>query len=282
MSSKNFLVEKYKKTVDDCKILYKDNFCPWEVKEGWYNILSEFSYLCEEMNIRFYKKYRYRIILEQIKQKFGTLRIYASVVQDPCRFITWIIECLNKITNKLDNIDYNFKQLNNSGLYSIYEIEVYDNENEMVYDNRAINVRTSKLKNKFVKTIEYTNYTKIKFKPTKNKIIYYIKCCICAVSKWILNFSWKFKKNKNLEEYNVIMEYMNTELDKLISKYEHESETICEECGYKINTKHETVCYTTGWITTLCESCAKKSGNEYEMGCKIFKNGIYLRDIKNG
>lgn len=281
-SQKDYFERKYKTTINDCKILYKDNFCNhWDVQQGWYNIISEFSYLCEELNIRFYKKYRMYISIGQVKQKYGTLRIYASIVQDPCRFSTWIIGILKKIISKLNNINYNFIKMSNNP-HSSYVIEIYDTEDELINDKKCgSNVTISQIKDKFIKTVKYMQYTKTTYKPTKFRIIYYIKYFIEKFSKWIYNFSFMIEKIINHEKNNVIMEYMNTKLDKLISEYERKSEHICEKCGYEMNTKHDSICYTTGWITTLCELCAEKSGHEYEMNGKIYKNGIFVRDIKN-
>lgn len=283
MNKKDYFEKKYKSTVDDCRILYKDNFCNWDVEHGWYDILSEFSYLCEELNIRFYKKYRFRISLEQIKQKFGTLRIYATVVQDPCRFSTWIIDILKKVISKLKKIDYNLKRTTCNNSHSNYVIEIYDTENELTNDKKnGSNVTISQIKDKFVKTIKYKECEKIIYKPTKYKIIYYFKCVLEKITRWLFNFSFTLQKLTNSKKDDAIMEYMNIKMDKFISEYEHKSENICERCGYVINKNYDSVCYTIGWITTLCESCAQKSGYEYEMDGKIYNNGTFIRNVENG
>lgn len=280
-NEKDHWYEKYKTTIRDCKILYKKNHCHWEVKNGWYDLLSEFSYLCEEINIRFYKKYRYRISMDQVKQKYGILRIYATVEKDPCCFITYINDIIYKLISKLDTLDYKFKKINHNNFHSNYLIEIYDTEDEFIKDIKCgSNVTTSKIKDKFIKTIKNSEYTIPVYKPTKLQILYYIKKGLEKISNWLFGFPWIHLKKHYSAENNVIFEYINLKLDKLISKYEHKSENICEECGYVINKKYDSVCYTTGWITTLCKSCAKKSGNEYEMDGKIYCNGIFIKDVQ--
>lgn len=78
-------------TMKLCKILYCQKDLPmsetcmcwgWECGEGWYNALRKASCRLEALNMLCYDKYKVRIQADQVKEKFGTLRFYYSVLCD--------------------------------------------------------------------------------------------------------------------------------------------------------------------------------------------------------
>lgn len=52
----------------------------WECGSGWFNVLHEVSCKLEALNLIYYPKYKVRIQANQVKEKFGTLRFYFSVI----------------------------------------------------------------------------------------------------------------------------------------------------------------------------------------------------------
>ena len=78
-----------KETMDQCSILYCTKDLPmtqtcmcwgWECGSGWFNVLHEASCKLEALNLIYYPKYKVRIQADQVKEKFGTLRFYFSVI----------------------------------------------------------------------------------------------------------------------------------------------------------------------------------------------------------
>ena len=47
---------------------------------GWLSIIDEMSCRLEALNLIYYPKYKVRIQMDQVKEKFGTLRAYFSVI----------------------------------------------------------------------------------------------------------------------------------------------------------------------------------------------------------
>lgn len=279
MDKTDYNQELYDSTIKNCKILYKDGCTYWSTNQGWFRLISNFSYFCEELNIRFYKKYRYRIMIEDIKQKYGTLRIYASVVRDPCRIITWVYNKLKNLCNKLNEFNYELEDIQKIKSNYNYDIYIYDTEKELNADNPfGLDMTISRINDKYVKISKHKIYNRPKYKPTKHRVIYYIKQYIEKLSNWIYKIG---STDKETEEQKCISEYMNMMLFKLIDEYENESESVCEKCGYSIDKNNESMCYTTGWINTLCEHCAEKSGLEYEKNGKLYQNGKFIKDLKN-
>ncbi len=78
-----------KEIMNKCSILYCTKDLPmtqtcmcWglECGAGWFNVLNEASCKLEALNLIYYPKYKVRIQADQVKEKFGTLRFYFSVI----------------------------------------------------------------------------------------------------------------------------------------------------------------------------------------------------------
>jgi len=94
-------------TVKNCPILYQMADKPmtetcmcwgWEFDNGWDEIVSNASYELEAINLLFYPKYRIRIQADQIKQKFGALCFYYSVITDKTPVKAWMSDLLISIS----------------------------------------------------------------------------------------------------------------------------------------------------------------------------------------
>ena len=78
-----------KETMEQCSILYCNKNLPmsqslccfgWECGTGWFNVLHEASCKLEALNLIYYPKYKVRIQADQVKEKFGHLTFYFSVI----------------------------------------------------------------------------------------------------------------------------------------------------------------------------------------------------------
>lgn len=259
--------EIYKAAKKYCPILYKDN-CMWCIGNGWYDLMYDFSLLCEEINLTYYKKYRYRISLSQVKEKYGSLRIYFDIIKDPPVFINSIINILEKIDNiyfSKNMVEYDLKKIVDKKPYKKITFSIINdtpNEEQSIFSKNIL-----KINNKNVSTSIINNFEKYHYIPTKHKIKYIFK----NINMWLIKkFDNLFYKEINNDSiYNII--YLK--IRKLINEYEQKSNNICEECGMHLNNGYTKKCSTVGWIRILCEDCAKKSNQEYYIGDKKFKNG---------
>lgn len=85
VKDKNY--EKY--IIEKCSILYCMYNKPmtqtcmcwgFECNHGWFSIIDEMSSKLEALNLIYYPKYKVRIQADQLKQKFGHLTFYFSVI----------------------------------------------------------------------------------------------------------------------------------------------------------------------------------------------------------
>lgn len=86
-----------KETLETCRILYSEHRC-WECENGWAEPLSDLSYELEALNITLGRKYGIRIVADQVKEKFGTLRFYYSVMYAPpawTQILSWPFRALS-------------------------------------------------------------------------------------------------------------------------------------------------------------------------------------------
>lgn len=74
----NWNRQKMKDTISRCRILYSRHG-HWECGSGWADPISSLSYALEALNITLGKRFGFRIVADQVKEKFGTLRFYYSV-----------------------------------------------------------------------------------------------------------------------------------------------------------------------------------------------------------
>ena len=91
-----------------------------------------------------------------------------------------------------------------------------------------------------------------------------------------LNFMNRFTSSRRQE---VIRNFIDKKVHKLVSEAEDKSYLTCEECGEGL--EKGTVCNTEGWIMTLCRECADKTGKAYRVGEKTYRNGVELKGEAN-
>lgn len=250
----------YLNTIKDCSILNVDDCCTWCVGRGWTQIVSDFCYECEMLNIQFYDKYRIRIHIDQIKEKFGTLRIYTSVVIDPNKYIMKIKTFIDKIITKLNNKNYNLEQIvdipsHTKTIFKISKHKTGDCE--------------KKINNYYVDTKNVFTFPQTHMIPRNNKFSYWCMKSLEKISKLL----YSVKSYSDISRLNVIRTYIETQVQNLTSKYERQSKDICEYCGKELNKDRKKRCTTIGWIKTICLDCAKSGDQHYMIGGKEYYKG---------
>lgn len=98
----NKLFKKYPSIFQDRKKSIKESCMPWGIStgDGWFNLIDS---ICSSLkNIENNNK-GIKIIAEQVKQKFGTLRFYYRIDGSPERAIEGVNQ-INRIHGQVDGI----------------------------------------------------------------------------------------------------------------------------------------------------------------------------------
>jgi hypothetical protein len=260
--------EKLKETtIKQCSILYSEP-CSWAINYGWYDLVRNFSLECENIHILYYEKYRYRIILEQIKEKYGSLRIYFTIIKDPPKLINCILKVFKKIELYLSpsTNDYNMKKICDEQPHKKITFSKIDKKYSDDMFNKIVNVSDVNIKTDIVQCMGKYHYV-----PQKAKFKYHLYNWF---NKLIFKIEGLFQKSS---KDDVVYDIIYSKVQDLILDYERRSQNICEQCGFEVGKKYSKKCVTSGWITILCEQCAKKSNREYYIGKTKYLNGNKLK-----
>lgn len=262
-------------TYDLCPHLYHDKV-RWETSSGWDEVLRDFSIKCEELNVRFYKKYRLKIIAEQIKQKWGELRIYCSVKRDPSAFVMFTRRIIRAITSRLNKVDYKYKTVIDSHSHKKHFICVYDSKEsrDKIGNFLGSNSRSFEWCGKFIRTVELDVFGSHHLEPTRHRLLKML-------------FSWLVKMNMRLgqeprkisQETALIREYMDSMLDEYMSEAEERASHTCEECGRRLPAESDR-CWTKGWVRCLCKSCAAAGGSRYYCEGDLYDKEVLIEKKK--
>ena len=83
MDMEEKFAELQERIAKECSLLYDGaESAFWECRPGWSDPLERLSYKLEALNIQLYDRWKVRIVAEQIKQKYGTLRFYYASLVD--------------------------------------------------------------------------------------------------------------------------------------------------------------------------------------------------------
>lgn len=244
-------------TIQMCKILYCQKDLPmtktlicicfgWECGQGWHEILKRLSCELEALNLLYYDKYKVRIQADQVKEKFGTLRFYYSIVCDNYNEIgIEAIKVINLFEDKKDNGYFGLKYVTD---------EKGHTTNKVVKDG---------------KTVSVWHPPKQYIEVTQHKEEYdQMKAASEAAQKRLAESGY----DEITLEQKVIMEYLDSEASARIRKAEDECYSTCEHCGRQIGTEWSPRCESTDWITYICEKCAEKSDKDGRT-IAYYKNG---------
>lgn len=231
-------------TMKQCKILYCQRNLPmtktcmcwgWECNDGWNTALRELSCALEVLNLQFYDKYKVRIQADQVKEKFGTLHFYYSVACDnytaPGLLAKKVIDAFEK---KKDEGYFGLKTVVDEPGYS----------SERTEDGKTVSVWHPPVVHQEV-TLHKDEFEKEKAEADKAYDV-------------LLN-SGRYDPT---DEQKIVMNYMESMADKLISEAEKKCYGTCEICGCQIGTKYSPRVQTTGWIRYVCKKCSEKLKKE--------------------
>lgn len=229
-----------KETIEQCKILYCQSHLPctktcmcwgWECHDGWHRVLRDLSCSLEVLNILFYDKYKVRIQADQVKEKYGTLHFYYSVVCD--NYTEEGLEAkktIDAFEAKKDSGYFALKTVVDRKGYS-EEVET-DGKKQSIWHYPVCHLEVTAHKDEFDKMSAESD----------------------AAMKVILEKG----RYDPTDEQKVIMTYMETTADRLIEEAEAKCYNTCEICGCSIGTEHSPRVETTGWIQYICKKCADK------------------------
>jgi len=66
-----------RRVAKDCRILYGgEESAYWECQAGWDDPLEKLSYKLEALNVQYGAMWKVKVMVAQVKEKFGTLRFY--------------------------------------------------------------------------------------------------------------------------------------------------------------------------------------------------------------
>lgn len=273
--------------VKACPILFKMYGRPmhetclsfgFECNEGWHQEIASTCRELEMYNNLIYPKYRVRIQADQIKEKFGTLRFYYSIIVDPNKFITFVRNIFVKISDWFSNtkrFDYKVKRVIDIEPYEYdKEYEITKQEYDDILKN-SISKTIIEKDGKYFDIIHCKNYGTYHYEATKHKFAWKVNN-FCKLISAKLN---AIGIPNNIYTDNAI-EFLDRRANTLIRQLEINCESICEFCGKPIGTNWSPKCQTTGWIKYLCEDCAKKGEAEYFKNKKKYFKGKLVKTKK--
>lgn len=242
-------------TLNECKILYCQKDLPmtktcmcwlWECGKGWHNELRKMSCRLEALNLLYYDKYKVRIQMDQVKEKFGYLTCYYSVVCDNYTHEGLKYkELIDDFESKVDNGYFGIKHVVDEKGYTSDEVDENGNTKSIWHPPKS--------------HIEVTQH-KEEYDELSEK------------SKEWYDAMLKNGRYELTPEQNVIIEMMDFEADKIINEATTACHSICEDCGSYIGSKYHPRCQTTGWITYICDKCAEKAFDDGRTRT-YYKNG---------
>lgn len=228
-----------------------------EADFGWYEPLNDLSYKLEILNKTFYKANNIRIQADQVKEKYGTLHFYFSVIIDPPkskRLLTLPFIIIDKLLNKV-SFKFKTERTENPSIIVRWEEiakEKYDKKDKPLTIKNYFNSEFKEENGKYYRSYEY--YTPGKFDTVllNHKLLWKLKC-FCNKIKF------KIYKVNPTDKQLKLSNALNEITQLLIDQCEQECYNICEICGSKKN-----ILSTIGWIKRICKECAEKGNNKYE------------------
>ena len=280
MENENKKCSIAKQTMHDCKILYCQKDLPmtqscmcwgWEIDDGWQKRVQELSYALETLNVLFYDKYKVRIQAEQVKEKFGTLHFYFSVICDNYKLFGRIIKKIISFHENRCNRDfYGIKVVLDKRGYSTTETEELTKEKFDEYSASKCHGTIYEKDGRYFRSYELWHHPKCHRVVTKHKIQHKM---FSTASKLLNRLLFKFGIYELSDEQIVIKEHLWNQAQKLIDTAEDDCYKICSKCGSEIGTKHSPRCQTTDWIEYLCTKCADKTNYVYYKNDELWQSG---------
>lgn len=271
------------KTINECSTLYpKDGFrMVWDCGSGWYPIISNLSYEIEALNI-LYAKYGIVTVVDQVKEKFGTLRFYCTTfIQPPLRY-NFLYKFLNAVKNfNKKHFDFNTVTVVDRNEHIVFVVRDLSKEeySEMSgpYSTNSLfyEAKSSDGNDRYYKITRMDACAETHPKPTKHRLIYHLNKLIEKHAS-LFDFSRLFVESR---KRLVLYKNVRFRTEELVRKAEQECYNVCEECGRSIGDEHSPRCETDGYLRYICEKCAKRldvpyyKNKELHMGTRRIKDG---------
>lgn len=290
-----WLIEENERLAKDCSILCSGMEKSPIPDYGWVQPVKKLCYSLENLNYDF-MKYGVRVVLDQSKEKYATLRFYTHLDTREIGFWGVILNPLDKIVEWLSNINFGRKVVTDKPEYRTVEwreikkeqFDAKTNEYGVPFDKYGskVIVVSSKKEVKNPEKIERNTYiveedgkyfysynlyhmaeTHIEY--TRHFFLRKIRDAI----RWITISLDRFYKEPRIQAVKI--QEMDYRVDELVNKAEKECEKLCQHCGVDLGNYYKT-CETQGWYMYLCQRCADATGMEYVKDGKHYREGVQI------
>lgn len=283
MSSENAENLKYS-ILHSNKILYcmRNRSCTetcvcWglEVNNGWLNAIEDASQCLEALNYLMYPKFRVRVQADQVKEKYGTLHFYYSIVADPPKWMCAWNRLFRSIFDKISKLDFKRVEVLDKDAYDeVVEKELASREEfekEKEANKNCCNVEVFEKDGKFIRRATYHHYKRTHFEATKHKLMDWLLNRRYFIENWPSRL-FDFEPS---HAQNCISKILEDKARDIVEKAEKDCYNVCEHCGRYISSKstYSPRCTTRGWIAYLCQDCADKTGQQYVMNGSVWQAG---------
>lgn len=278
--------------LEDNKILYcmKGRPCTettmcWglECGDGWLNPIERMSKSLEGLNYLFYPRFRVRVQMDQVKEKFATLTCYYSIVCDPPKWMCIWHDFFQRLFDKIKKTDFKFVEVLDKDAYEeVVEEELKmreEFEKEKKSCARISNVDVYEKDGKFIRRAVYDHPKKTHRVPTRHKLLFKLLNCRYSIE----NLPARVFNFKPSHSQLCISEMLEDKVRAIVSKAEKECYKICEYCGAYISdeSSYSPRCTTRGYIQYLCKDCAAETKNEYIMQGAVYREGREIMSKKD-
>jgi len=245
-----------------------------DVPDAWLPEVDEMSKKLEGANI-LASKYRVRIQMDQVKDKYATLHAYHSICCDPPKLVLLYESLVQRIVAILGKFDYRCKEVIDHEPYDEVIVEEvpkdkYEHEVELCKNISNVEVLVDE-SGKCIKRTTLHHYRQTHYEPTRLKFAYRIwkrQYVLLGLLRKILR--WK-PSHKQQCIAKMLDEYASRTIANAVEECEHK----CERCGKHIydDDKYSPRCTTQGWVSYLCKECADKSNSRYVCRDEVWQNG---------
>ena len=288
--------------VETCKMLCSSHEQLPVPDYGWIEPVEKLCYKLEYINVNM-KKYGIQVVLDQSKEKYGTLRFYTHTLTKEIGILEGIIRFFDWISDSLLDIDYGIEYVTDRESYKSLEWkeitkEQFDNrtdEYNLPFLGKPPCVLKSKSEavsdgletgatylveedGKYFYSYVITHMAKLHPEYRKHKFLRKIKTASCRISLWLSGFY------KEPIRQRLMHEVAENAVRELVMNAERECYWVCQHCGVHIYDEGGEYqrCETQGWYTYVCERCATALGVDYRKGGKIYREGMLLPNDSKG
>lgn len=274
-----------RETIELCPILFqvkqlspaKSNVLSFgfECDYGWKLPLHKMSCRLEALNLLYWPKWRVRVQLMQVKEKFGMLCAYTDIHVDGNGFRWWLNGKLYKLYDAIRRLDYKPKQVIDRDYWTEHEIVMLPKDvwlKEKERQSKFSNVAFKEEDGKFMKQVSHQHCPMMHYEPTRLKLMKNVERAMhwlaCLSDGWATAYT---------SEQEVIVAAVASEVSKIVADAERECKETCEICGSSIGSRLSPCCETVGYIKRICRDCAKAGGSNYIMDGELWNGETLLK-----